>query len=335
MRFISAVVALFAISNAMQPDSVTVYFIRHGDSVWNQAKRDKSGYAGSKALRHLGLSWVTGKEQTSSPYLVKGVDRLTDAPLTTLGHEQSIALGKAVFNSNEKVQKELADSILGGEVIFAASNLVRTQQTLANVLNQRASKSEVTVNVLNFLQELSGEIDARSSKTGRSMSGTGKMAIAEALRADAQFKWVIPGQQGDNDGTIQDLNEQKQPLCNRLQTFGKWLSSKVRTQGSPNKFLIAGHSSWLLALYNFALVANEQSMNLQERILQRKKLGNASMIKFVFEFVYNGSQYVGGHIVPSSTVTVYDDEESLSPPVPDNEKAIKKIGMDTCQLEPQ
>jgi phosphohistidine phosphatase SixA len=310
MRILSFLPALFITSSncSLSDRSVTIYYIRHAESNWNAGKTAKAEMMSklnplAKASAHKQGPIVTDNDIV---FRVKDNDRMVDAPLSPAGHMQSIALGKRVFG--QKLEPALTNLESNPEsIVLAVSNLARTQQTMANFLNQRNLKPRATINILNCLQEMSSSAarDARSVKDGRGISN----AIPESMRtseAAKQFNWVL----GYNVKNIVDINTVfggKSPEA-RIGDFIEWLNHHYDLD--DRTFLVAGHSSWLQKLYKkkFGEVGAE---NVEERILKKFKLGNASMIKFTFDLVANNIRE--GSIRPGKTIPVYDAENSLDP----------------------
>lgn len=348
------IIWLFSLLTVAFGDKVVeIYFIRHAQSIWNYFKRKEfmKDHGPARIFSAWNYKSITNDDGTSSStsadgeepvpldvddvdgpesvrtdevsggntgksyvFQVKGAHRLTDAPLSSLGHEQAIDLGVDVFGHPENVEyKYLAELIESEGITLCTSNLARTQQTLANFLNQRPvnKKTRVEIEILNCLQETSGFKDAWSSKAGRTDP---EQAAPESLRIP-QFHWVF----GHTTTQIEDLNgpvsgiahflkgkmsggvhESHRSAEARLADFTTYLNHHYDL--NHKVFLVSGHSSWLRKLFRTRMGVGES--NEVEKILHDEKLGNASIIKFTFEL--NKTDRTGGHIVPGSTVVIRD-----------------------------
>jgi broad specificity phosphatase PhoE len=342
------------------PDrTVTIYFMRHAESIWNYNKHkdkgtlkeaegpnlDKSSKeardddsVGSTATTDIdsdddefsdvvdnvpesvqgddspGPSLQKGLGTASTPvFQVKGAERERDAPLSVRGHNQAIALGEDILarvsTQADDPKAVLRGLVRDGNVVFGVSNLARTQQTMANFLNQCPEDKGFTkpfqIEILNCLQELSHAHDAWSSKGGRTDP---EQAVPSALRKRDLFAWrFAPGVSKviDLNGTLGFLRvgsyfRGRRDYMQRLEDFSVWLNGHYN-QGHKT-FLVAGHSTWLKALYKKRM--GNGATNRYEQTLRKTKLGNASMVKFTFEL--SARQEKKGAIVPGTTEVVRD-----------------------------
>lgn len=298
---------------------VTVYFIRHAQSVWNHLKGTVVGKhepddEPESVPQEGDASQVI--PDIALPFQVKGKNRVKDAPLSVLGHIQAIELGKDLFSDDRKYA-ELAGLIKGNNgIVMVTSNLARTQQTLANVLNQRKEqdKRPVDIEIANFLQETSSFLDAWSSKGGRTDA---KDAVPESMRDNSQFAWKF----AHGTTRVEDLNEPLGAVANfikgrmsghqveahrsaeaRIADFIAWLIYHRRE--GKSKFLVSGHSSWLRKLFRTRLGRDTPDINIFEEVLMDKKLGNASVIEFTI--VLDEADDRLGWIKPGSTKVIRD-----------------------------
>lgn len=322
MRLIGS--SLVATAFALVPrdssgDEVTMYFIRHGESVWNVFKdydietimsdqtilpekyiegskppsrgskkkcgdedddnlEDENAVSEDAAASAGGGSWISRLKAAPAnpdfPFQNKYPVGLRDASLSRLGHIQCMVLGRKIFQQTPSADQNLKDLLTTGNgegIDIYTSNLLRTQQTMANFLDQRQDKTTpLTITVMNSLQEISGagNIDARTAKTNR---GRQENFVSECL-LKPQFTWLL------HDLKIIDCNAKigRWSTETRFERF--FGSIIVRRVQKP--VLVAGHSTWLQKLYKSETYGPSGNTNALENRLKEIKLGNAGLIKF-------------------------------------------------------
>jgi hypothetical protein len=349
MRLIvsSLVATAFAqVSRDSSGDEVTMYFIRHGESVWNifkdydiatiksdqtilpekyldgskppsRASKKKCGdeeddnledenAVSEDAAASASGSWISRLKAAPAnpefPFQNKYPVGLRDASLSRLGHIQCMVLGRKIFQQQPSVDQNLKDVLTtenGEGIDIYTSNLLRTQQTMANFLDQRQDKTNpLTITVMNSLQEISGagNIDARSAKSNR---GRDERFVSECL-LKPQFTWLL------HDLKIIDCNARIGRWSSELR-FERFIGSIiVRKVQKP--VLVAGHSSWLQKLYKSESYgpSGDDTNRLEDR-LKQIKLGNAGLIKFKLNKI-TGKIVAGSTQLISSFKEMFADE---------------------------
>jgi phosphohistidine phosphatase SixA len=272
-----------------QSKRVTIYFIRHAQSIWNEGK-----------IKNAKRKWGIVRDA------VNGLkERFRDAPLAKAGIKQSQALGKWIQGNDSDDAKVLRLS----PVVFVASNLLRTRQTMKYAFFDRFTNGSLrgipeTVYYANFLQELECGIDARISKKSLEAISDYQIDGFEDVIIFPEFA----RRRKDDPKRLVD-QECPTPLSSPdsigpFRQFSEWILGPEFVDGT--KFVIVGHSSWLLKFMKAQLgtTYKDDDLSKDEIELRKRKIDNAGLIKFDFE---GGEGSADGHVVPKSTVKLYGE----------------------------
>jgi len=218
-----------------------IIFIRHGESLWNEA------FNGSK-LPHK-FSYQVIKALLGEIMMLPLFDSvLFDSPLNSQGFSQAKILSRTLDNYVPKGNKEsdaLDDDVAamkGGHnaptSVLVSSNLRRAAQTLFVSHWKRLATTGETVKIISSLQEISRNVDT-------------------LVLCHAQKPVPLPGVSEclDLDGAVplgmQDCvdNKGNKPLFGtglmRLQEFAEWAFTR-----DEDVIIAAGHSLWFKHFFN-------------------------------------------------------------------------------------
>lgn len=295
----------------------TVYFIRHAESLWNEAKTKKRSFTEQTMD-------VLKKEYKDAPLTPKGLNQIRDLrnwfwkddgscwnhTLRCLYSSLSGELPNESSSSRDASATPSCERATPGsswpsphpsKVAYGVSNLHRAIETLLVFLGGRPRddpSSPISVDIVSALQEISRNHDAET-KLGRGQvpdiaDGSYSAAI-EGIgfpSGRSPLKYVFNGT--FNEGELNTVF--KEDKIARFNKFCDW----VFDQTEKDTFVVSGHSFWLMYLFMASFgrapeAASERGggglggggvdwtkrdvINLAGKILRTKNLGHIESIK--------------------------------------------------------
>ncbi|KAK2195344.1 Histidine phosphatase superfamily [Babesia duncani] len=136
----------------------TIYFVRHGQSVWNATFAIEKGIIRCffATIRLLFMELCL---------LVSNDTLMFDAPLTTYGIGQAMDLAKAIKNRENADNKEDLDVFAGitsKPSCMLTSNLRRAQSTALTVMHERIKNNKEEIKIFDELEEVAPNPDCIS-----------------------------------------------------------------------------------------------------------------------------------------------------------------------------
>ena len=266
--------------DAAEPFTVTVYFVRHGESEWNAGSKKKS---------------ADDLNQEKA-----GIDDpiIRDAKLTSSGAREAESLHKTIlrFGNTTDDWKILAGNYEGTKykVAYATSNLRRASLTFLiafkHLIKGGSKGWRLKLHILSALQEEAKNIDSNSLAAPKN---------PPALTLDGTCP--IKRDQIDFDSQCNDGDEMLPGIVGRgdlLANFCTWMRNmavfgKISTGGesgdtcSPstpiiNTFVVAGHSMFLRSLFQKYLKYGGFFVNRTTRKIASSidQVGNGALVKF-------------------------------------------------------
>ena len=280
---------------------ITIYFVRHAESIWN-AQKAKNKIEGNQKRRNT---------------VENG---FSDAALSSEGIKQSNALNEWIFFGNYGPEVDSHDvAVLRGlqlrdVTVMAVSNLQRAQQTASIAFFHRLwtnrkdgavpgkdegmqlstegehSFSFVTneerMQTVDALQEITGSADGQLDDDNDAPSDGGRYSteicpVSESMRS-LQGDVLLSPIEPQEDGTDRNRGGLHVTGTARLEAFCTWIAGQ-RASGKKVAIL-TGHSTWLQRLFQQSFGVTRWGNDLETELTRSNvKLGNASVIRFTLK----------------------------------------------------
>ncbi|CDR93883.1 hypothetical protein, conserved [Babesia bigemina] len=260
----------------------TIYFIRHGQSMWNLTFNNPYNVIGL-LFRVLSMTFA------ELSFLFTNDTFFYDSPLSMNGINQALELCKELSDPNNHrcAEMQVLTRASGQRSALFTSNLRRAQSTILLALQDRLSHTGERVYVCNELEELVPHPDCVS------LSTSVKTAVIPFLEV-----MMIP----DKARTYsQHLQQTDGPVVSHLPVYDKMLMFNERVFKQPEEaIVVCGHSRWLLDYLNIFLPQGATDMEYC-----KTKIGNTDTLRFdlVRREFKNGEVYYV--IDPHSVKLVY------------------------------
>mmetsp|Transcript_52080 Transcript_52080/g.122191 ORF Transcript_52080/g.122191 Transcript_52080/m.122191 type:complete len:356 (-) Transcript_52080:8-1075(-) len=264
-------------------NKTTVFFIRHGESYWNQVFNQGKGFNRWAWIPfRLGHALIEEAKRLVSPSSV-----FVDSPLSETGFLQALAIRQDLELSEaaskdkaklrdptERRQQELWGILRGegqGPVTVACSNLIRAAETaligLPEALIDPDSEHQ-KLHCLTLLQEFSRNIDALS------LSPPGHPPHCRPLPSLEGSMLLPPPESFDCAGNTGNKPLRYNPIA-RLCGFAEWAFMHSKTADAA--VVAVGHSLWFRTFFQAFLPHAAQHQAKQ------RKMTNAAVVAFTLE----------------------------------------------------
>uniref|UniRef100_A0A7S2CQI9 Uncharacterized protein n=2 Tax=Octactis speculum TaxID=3111310 RepID=A0A7S2CQI9_9STRA len=272
-----------------------VIFIRHGESMWNEAF--------NKSKNPVKFTYRVLKALLNELLVLANFDSvLFDSPLNQEGFTQSKILKRALTQSAvDDAEKDRYLKILNGDAgssVLVSSNLRRAAQTAVVALWPRLEKSKDPVIVLPSLQEVSRNVDTLSialPKTPIPLPGIEQELQLEDGILDAAKVLDM----SENTGNKPIFGNGKQ----RLEAFSRWVFER-----EEDTIIAAGHSLWFRHYFK-TFLATEGLSDL-EQDAKKYKMKNCGVVAFDLTTNATKDEF---RIKPGSIYVVYEGFEKKEP----------------------
>ena len=304
-----------------EPPQVTVYFVRHAESVWNE-KQESSAVgailsAGIAHGRHLVSGMGAGGDEAPT---------LIDAPLTENGIQQVLGLRNWIASPpgiNLDKYFLSGDERNNDETVFATSNLRRAALTLLTAFGDQIKEGKIPeVHILSALQEVSNGPDSVSltepgqrpafsfsSPRFAQMAGSAGPTHRCPFTA-AELRTVFKPE--CNHGDELSLSGRQVEGLDPMARFCRW-ASRQAVYHNKRTFVIVGHSHWFRALMKLSFGSKAEGLHhwapnaIEKAFAGRRKISNSQVVKFTLQL---NPQQIGGEfrpcfVVPDTTSSVY------------------------------
>ncbi|ORM41810.1 uncharacterized protein BXIN_0629 [Babesia sp. Xinjiang] len=262
--------------------SRTIYFIRHGQSMWNKTFDRRSSL--------LSILWrIIRLLVTELSFAPTNDSFFYDSPLSMNGINQALELSKELSNSESPKCADVnifrAES--GQRCALFTSNLRRAQSTLMLALQSRLNHTGEVIEVCNELEELVPHPDCVSLSTTLNSS---TIPFLEAM--------MLP------DSAMQYshfLHRAAGPGLSHLSAYKKMLIFNDRIFNQPEEcIIVCGHSAWLMNYLTCFLP--QYSHEIEYRY---KKIGNLDTLRFELVRRELGNGEISYIVDPNSVKLVY------------------------------
>ena len=291
------------------PRSVNVYFVRHGESTWNE---------------------YTKKDFTEQ--FAKRTPRLTDAHLSRAGIESVAQLREKLFHADCSFEENEDVCFLAGNpesgngrrVIYATSNLRRAVLTTLILFKDRLKGTKGAqetgrrlikdIHILSSLQEFSTNIDSEP------VTPLGEIPyLTYALNGDNMCPFEVEAMKAlfSVQCNKENVNLRDEPAVPILREFCRWVHymSENGVHGEEivpvsaiskgaTDIVIVGHSIWFRQFYNLFSVKITKDPIAQEIKSSFQKISNQAIVKFELNLEHADDGQKSCSVAPHTTKMV-------------------------------
>ncbi|KAK1937415.1 hypothetical protein X943_001680 [Babesia divergens] len=260
----------------------TVYFIRHGQSVWNLT------FDISRGVFHV-LRSTLQLLVVEVCFFFTNDTFLYDSPLSTNGINQALEFSMHLTNpeSTKTNDVKALKKDFAQKVAMFTSNLRRAQSTMMLALQDRLHHNEETITVLNELEEATRNPDCVPLSTSLKSS---TIPFLEYM--------MLPDKTKTYSKILKRSHEDD---ISRLSLYEKMLMFNERIFRQPEDIIIVcGHSRWIMQYLDVFLPQQASDVEFRKR-----KVGNVDTLRFDVtkkEFKNGESMYM---VEPGSVKLVY------------------------------
>lgn len=285
-------------TSSCKKETVTVYFIRHGQSMFNVVS--------AMVLFNLVKLWFFIKELLClwDPTW----SALLDTPLTKMGVDQAGELQEAIFagtGSRLKDFREAINNLDETKFVFCVSNLRRAVTTLVVALGPRFQKYKDEIHVLSCLQESTAMVDTYALTRPKHVpkwldSQEGSIISSLKVPTREQVESSFPRSRfvvDKNYGTKGFLRNARKDMEN----FCEWCFS---AKNAGKAIVCAGHSFWFQGFFESFIPNTAENEQCEARMW---RMGNCSLVRF--ELTKEGHAY---SIDPSTIQMLHGEFEKKS-----------------------